>query len=93
MDHGLQGYHEGITGRKPDIPEGITARTPRIPEHEGIILQCHKIHHYLTNQYITNNVCNDSFFRSHSHGKNGYNSLYHCKHSCDMLFHIPWNIS
>ena len=57
MDHGLQGYHEGITGRKPDIPEGITGRTPRIPEHEGIILQCHKIHHYSSNKSIHHEQC------------------------------------
>ena len=37
MDHGLQGYHEGITGRTPGIPEGITGRTPQIPEHKGMI--------------------------------------------------------
>ena len=37
MDHGLQGYHEGITGRTPGIPEGITGRTPHIPEHKGMI--------------------------------------------------------
>ena len=37
MDHGLQGYHEGITGRTPGIPDGITGRTPHIPEHKGMI--------------------------------------------------------
>ena len=44
MDHGLQVYHEGITGRIPVIPEGITGRTPQIPEHEGMIWQYYEIH-------------------------------------------------
>ena len=44
MNHGLQGYHEGITDGIPDSPEGITGRTPRISEHEGMIKKYYEIH-------------------------------------------------